>query len=82
MSGSVLLTVSDRDRALLRAVAAGRCQLGAGCEPVLLIDGLGCADSAAARRLIVAGLIAAPDPTRSLGPAALTATGRQAITGA
>jgi hypothetical protein len=52
--------VCGRDRALLRAVAAGRCRLRAGCEPLLLVDGVGCADSGAARRLIAAGLLLPP----------------------
>lgn len=73
--------LTGRDRAVLRAVAAGRCQLGAGCEPVLLVDGLGCADFSAAARLVGAGLIARPDPTLLLGPAQLTAEGVGALAG-
>lgn len=73
MSGT--FTVSGRDRAVLRAVAAGRCQLGAGCEPVLLVDGLVCADFSTGGRLVAAGLVAPPDPARPLGPARLTAAG-------
>src|SRR3954447_3448048 len=69
--------VCGRDRALLRAVAAGRCQLRAGCEPQLIVDGLSCADSAAARRLIVAGLIASPAAT--IEQARLTSAGRAAL---
>jgi hypothetical protein len=79
MPGAGTLTLSGRDRAVLRAVAAGRCRLGAGWQPVLLVDGLVCADSAAGRRLVAAGLINPPDPARPLGPASLTALGRQAI---
>ena len=75
-------TVNGRDRALLRAVAAGRCDVGGGPEPVLLIDGLGCADSAAAARLIAAGLIASADPGRALAAATLTDAGRAALGGA
>lgn len=71
--------VSGRDRSLLRAVAAGRCQLGAGCEPVLLVDGLVCADSSAGRRLVTAGLIDPPDRAHPLGPAVLTTAGRAAL---
>lgn len=70
-------TVNGRDRALLRAVAAGRCELGGGLEPVLLIDGLGCADSIAGGRLLRAGLIAAAGP--GAGPATLTEAGRAAL---
>lgn len=73
------MIVSGRDRAVLRAVAAGRCQLGAGVEPVLLVDGLVCADMAAGHRLVAAGLIAPPDAVRPLGPAVLTTAGRAAM---
>jgi hypothetical protein len=69
--------VSGRDRAVLRAVAAGRCQLRAGCEPLLVVDGVGCADSAVARRLIAAGLLA--PPTALAERARLTAAGRAAL---
>lgn len=55
--------LSGRDRALLRAVADGRATVGRGCEPVLLVDGLACADSIAVHRLFAAGLILAePGP--------------------
>lgn len=69
--------VCGRDRAVLRAVAAGRCQLRVGCEPQLIVDGMSCADSAAARRLITAGLLA--PPAGPLGRARLTAAGRAAL---
>jgi hypothetical protein len=72
-------TVSGRDRALMRAIAAGRCQLGAGVEPVLLIDGIVCADSSAGYRLVAAGLIAPPDASGPLGPAVLTSAGHAAL---
>jgi hypothetical protein len=69
--------VSGRDRAVLRAVAAGRCLLRAGCEPLLTVDGLSCADSAVARRLLNAGLLA--QPTSAVERARLTAAGRAAL---
>jgi hypothetical protein len=72
-------TISGRDRAVLRAVAVGRCQLGAGCEPVLLVDGLVCADFSTGGRLVAAGLVAPPDPSRPLGPAQLTEAGAAAL---
>jgi hypothetical protein len=81
MAGAGTSTLSGRDRAVLRAVAAGRCNLGAGWQPVLLVDGLVCADSGAGRRLVAAGLINPPDPARPLGPASLTALGRAALAG-
>jgi hypothetical protein len=76
-TGSDAAGVCGRDRAVLRAVAAGRCQLRAGCEPVLLIDGVACADSGVARRLMAAGLIAPPVAVAE--QARLTAAGRAAL---
>jgi hypothetical protein len=70
------VVLSGRDRAVLRAVAAGRCQLGQGYAPVLRVDGLRCADSAAGYRLVTAGLISATDAARPLAAATLTAAGR------
>jgi hypothetical protein len=64
--------LSYRDRAVLRAVAAGRCTVSS--IGVLAVDGLGCCDQFVGRRLAAAGLIAA-DP----GPAHLTDTGRALI---
>jgi hypothetical protein len=69
--------VCGRDRAVLRAVAAGRCQLRAGCEPLLVVDGVACADSAVARRLIAAGLLA--PPSKVVQRAQLTDAGRAAL---
>jgi hypothetical protein len=79
MSGEVSEpNLCGRDRAVLRAVADGRCQLRTSCEPVLVVDGLSCADSAAAHRLITAGLLARPT-----GPgverARLTSAGRAVL---
>jgi hypothetical protein len=79
MAGWGTFVLSGRDRALLRAVDAGRCQLGTGCEPVLLVDGLACADFSAGSRLVAAGLIAPPGADRPLGPATLTPAGRAAL---
>ncbi len=73
--------LSGRDRALLRAVAAGRCEFRGGCEPVLVVDGLVCADSSAAHRLVDAGLVGEPDTRVALAPAVLTASGRAALGG-
>lgn len=71
--------LSGRERALLRAVSAGRGEFRGGCVPVLLIDGLACADFAAAHHLLDAGFLAAPDVSTPLAPAALTAAGRAAL---
>jgi hypothetical protein len=81
MPGAGTLILSGRDRAVLRAVAAGRCRLGAGWQPVLLVDGLVCADSAAGGRLVAAGLINPADPARPLGPASLTPLGTAVLEG-
>jgi hypothetical protein len=80
MRGAESFMLSGRDQAVLRAIAAGRCQLGAGYQPVLLVDGLVCADSSTGYRLVAAGLIYPPDPARPLGPARLTPAGRLAVT--
>lgn len=63
--------LTPRDRAVLRAVAAGRCEFHAGR---LLVDGIGCCDQFIGRRLANAGLIAAQP-----GPARLTESGRALI---
>lgn len=52
-------TLSGRDRAILRAVAAGDAELVLGAEPDLLLGGRCCCDQPAAHRLVRAGLIAA-----------------------
>lgn len=82
MSGTTSLSLSGRDRALLRAVSDGRCLVGSGCEPVLLVDGLACADSAAARRLIGSGLLRPAEQDRRVSAAELTPAGRAAIAAA
>jgi len=60
-------SLTHRDRAVLRAVAAGRCEI-AGSS--LLVDGLCCADQFVGTRLTSAGLI-----TARPGPAVLTSAG-------
>jgi hypothetical protein len=60
MSGEEPSEICGRDRAVLRAVAAGRCELRAGCEPELVVDGVRCADSGVATRLIAAGFLVKP----------------------
>jgi len=74
-------TLSGRDRAILRAVAAGGAELQLGSEPDLFLDGRCCCDQTAAHQLVRAGFIAAP----TLGfvgqrvAAALTPAGRTAL---
>ncbi|MDN5930962.1 MAG: hypothetical protein L0I24_07860 [Pseudonocardia sp.] len=78
MSDTTVTTMSGRERALLRAVAAGRCQFRGGCEPVLLVDGMACTDWSVARTLVESGFVEAPDPRVPLAPARLTETGQAA----
>jgi hypothetical protein len=50
--------LTRRDRAILRAVAAGGAELVYGAVPDLLLDGRCCCDQSAAHQLAQAGLIA------------------------
>ena len=68
--------LSGRDAALLRAVAGGRCELEQGPMPILYVDGRMFCDTAAAQRLVLAGLVAAPERERRRVPARLTDAGR------
>jgi hypothetical protein len=65
---------SSRDRAVLRAVAAGRCELSAEFGGLLVVDGMSCCDQFLGVRLTSAGLIAAAGS--GPGPARLTAYGQ------
>ncbi|HEY3261094.1 MAG TPA: hypothetical protein VGJ95_12645 [Pseudonocardiaceae bacterium] len=76
---TTLSSLSHRDRAVLRAVAAGRCQISAGPGAPLSIDGIGCADQLVGPRLIKAGLINA---VARPGPAHLTSSGRAVLAAA
>ncbi|MET9627601.1 hypothetical protein ABZX92_09065 [Lentzea sp. NPDC006480] len=67
-------SLTHRDRAVLRAVADGRCEISGSS---LLVDGLCCADQFAGLRLRTAGLIS----TRP-GPAALTSAGYEILSAA
>ena len=64
-------SLTHRDRAVLRAVAAGRCEI---TGTALLVDGLCCTDQFIGTRLTSAGLISAFP-----GPAALTSAGHAAL---
>jgi hypothetical protein len=74
-------TLSGRDTAILRAVAAGRAELEWGAGPDLFLDGHHCSDQTAAHHLVRTGLIAAA--RRGLigqrVAARLTAAGRKAL---
>jgi hypothetical protein len=66
--------LSHRDRAVLRAVAAGRCEISDMVAVALVIDGMSCCDQLVGPRLARAGLIAASDSRP--GPARLTPSGQ------
>ncbi len=72
--------LSRRDRALLHAVAAGRCELIITGVPDLRVDGRWYCDQPRAHALLAAGLVAraTTDPSNTPTPALLTATGRAA----
>ncbi len=73
--------LTGRDRAILRAVAGGRAELGWGAEPDLFLDGRCCCDQPAAHRLFRVGLIA-PATVAAAGqrvPATVTDRGRFAL---
>jgi hypothetical protein len=66
------VSLSNRDRAVLRAVASGRCEISSPMGDALVVDGLCMSDQFVGPRLLAAGFIAAgPRP----GPARLTAIG-------
>ena len=65
--------LSHRDRAVLRAIRAGRCQVSGRAATLLVIDGVGCSDLFVASRLVQAGLIASHGPRPA--PARQTASG-------
>jgi hypothetical protein len=71
-----ILNLTGRDRALLRAVAAGRCEIAPTGVPNLRVDGRWFCDQPRAHVLLSAGLI-----TRPLGAATATLTraGRAAL---
>ncbi|GLZ29417.1 hypothetical protein Lesp02_16070 [Lentzea sp. NBRC 105346] len=68
---NTITALSHRDRAVLRAVAAGRCELSGRS---LLVDGMGCCDQFVGPRLTEAGLISAQP-----GVACLTESGYAAL---
>jgi hypothetical protein len=74
MNTTTLTSITHRDRAVLRAVAAGRCKLTGVC---LVVDGLNCCDQFAGRLLADAGLIMATS-----GHARLTTAGQELLAAA
>lgn len=71
---STITTLSHRDRAVLKAIASGRCTVSGSHASNLTIDGLRCADQFVGPRLADAGLIVT-DGQRS-DRARLTESGR------
>jgi hypothetical protein len=71
--------LSHRDRAILRAVAGGRCQHSGEIGTPLLIDGVYCSDQLVGLRLEAAGLIA---NGTAQGTSTITASGRAALAAA
>lgn len=69
--------LTDRERAVLRAIRAGRCQVAGVASVRLVVDGVGCSDQFVGPRLVAAGLVARPGP--GIGPARLTPSGRAAL---
>ena len=73
MNATTATPLSQRDRAVLRAVAAGRCKISETFGGNLVIDGVWFTDQFAGMRLSEAGsIIGGPLG----GPARLTASGR------
>ncbi|MBA2323420.1 MAG: hypothetical protein H0V92_05155 [Pseudonocardiales bacterium] len=74
---TTISSLTNRDRAVLKAVAAGRCTVSGPHADTLTIDGLCCADQFVGPRLADAGLIAGPTTgLTDTGPARLTESGR------
>lgn len=78
------MPLTHRDRALLTAVDAGRCDLVPTRVPDLRVDGRWFCDQPRAHALVAAGLLAAAEggSGRDLVPARLTGAGRAALAAA
>ncbi len=76
----IMNELTGRQRSLLRAVAAGRCELTCSQEPDMFVDGLFCCDQLSARQLVRARLVAgAASAPGERAPAALTDDGWTAL---
>ena len=75
MGTTTFTQISNRDRAVLRAIADGRCAVSGDFGNPLTIDGFRYADQFAKARLTGAGLITVAGSNR----AALTSTGRALV---
>lgn len=74
MTTTSRIVLCHRDRAVLRAVAAGRCAIAAEIGVLLTIDGVRCCDQMVGARLANAGLITTAGSRP--GPAQLTPSGQ------
>jgi len=77
MGTTIFTPISNRDRAVLRAIAAGRGVVSGASGNPLTIDGFCCADQFAKARLTAAGLITMVGPVPA--PARLTSTGQAVL---
>ncbi len=81
MSTAPFESLTNRDRAILRAVGSGTAELACSAQPDLFVDGRSCCDQGAVRHLARAGLIG-PAVAGAIGqrvPAVLTPAGRAAL---
>ncbi|SDI18401.1 hypothetical protein SAMN05192558_101251 [Actinokineospora alba] len=81
MATTTSTELSDRGRAVLRAVRAGRCELSGGSMPDLFVDGLPFCDPLTTHALTSAGLVRSRHPVtlRSRTQAELTLLGEEVI---
>ena len=74
------VSLTARNRALLRAVATGRCDLVGGVASEIRVDGRWYCDQARAHVLVAAGLLTALRTSgKERGPAQLTMARRRAL---
>jgi hypothetical protein len=78
------MVLTNREHAILQAVADGRAELTCSCEPDLRVDGLLCCDQAAVRALVHRGYVrqAAEHAAGRWERATLTSTGLACISAA
>lgn len=77
----MIATLTHREVAMLRAVAAGRAEVTLSAEPDLYVDGVPCCDQPAAHRLAHNGFIAPTRPglVQRRVPAVLTGRARDLL---
>ena len=72
--------LSRRERSVLLAIHAGRCEVSGRTAAELVVDGVGFSDQFIGPLLVRAGLVEPPGPGPA--PARLTATGRAVLAAA